>query len=219
MTFLFQRIISLLALVVLTGCSVVKNYLMEPTPELQSGTILFSDDFSTTENGWKTWNQDNSYVMFQAGGLHFFNNQSNYDFWSKPGYKFSDVKIQADAIKIGGPDNNSFGVICRMVDDLNFYAFIMSSDGYAGILKVFEGKYELLNGDTMEFSSAIFKGDSLNKITAECHGNDLSLAINGKNALLAEDSDFLSGDIGFIVGTFDEPGVEVLFDNLSVIQP
>ena len=129
------------------------------------------------------------------------------------------TKLQADAIKIGGPDNNSFGVICRMTDDLNFYAFIISSDGYSGILKVFEGKYELLNGDSMEFSSAIIKGDSLNQITAECFSNDLSLAVNGKNVLKAQDSDFTSGDVGFIVGTFDEAGVEVLFDNLSVIQP
>jgi hypothetical protein len=219
MTLQFRKILSLIGLVVLTNCSVVKDVLIKPTPQLLPGTILFADDFSTTENGWKTWNQDNSYVMFQAGGLHFFNNQPNYDFWSKPGYKFSDVKIQADAIKIGGPDNNSFGVICRMTDDLNFYAFIISSDGYSGILKVFEGKYELLNGDSMEFSSAIIKGDSLNQITAECFSNDLSLAVNGKNVLKAQDSDFTSGDVGFIVGTFDEAGVEVLFDNLSVIQP
>jgi hypothetical protein len=106
-----------------------------------------------------------------------------------------------------------------MVDESNLYAFVISSDGYAAILKVSEGSYELLNGDSMEFFSAIAQGDSLNRITAECNGNRLSLAINGQEALQAEDSSFSAGDIGYIVGTFDQAGVEILFDNLVVYQP
>ena len=213
---LFPFIISLLFL---SGCSTVQKIISNPTPEFLPGSVLFSDDFSTNDNGWKTWNQDNAYVNIEGGGLYFQINEPEYDYWSKPGYKFGNLVIQTDAIKVGGPNNNSYGVICRMLDEANFYAFLISSDGYAGILRVKEGIYELLNNDSMEFFAEIAQGDALNQITATCSDTQLSLAINGKIVLQEEDTNFTVGDIGFIAGTFTEPGVEIIFDNLVVLQP
>ena len=176
---LFPFFISLLFL---SGCSTVQKLTSNPTPEFLPGSVLFSDDFSTNDNGWKTWNQDNAYVNIEGGGLYFKKiNEPEYDYWSKPGYKkFENLVIQTDAIKVGGPNNNSYGVICRMLDEANFYAFLISSDGYAGILRVKEGVYELLNNDSMEFFAEIAQGDALNQITATCSDTQLSLAINGK---------------------------------------
>ena len=154
--------------------------------------------FQLNDNGWKTWNQDNAYVNIEGGGLYFQINEPEYDYWSKPGYKFENLVIQTDAIKVGGPNNNSYGVICRMLDEANFYAFLISSDGYAGILRVKEGIYELLNNDSMEFFAEIAQGDALNQITATCSDTQLSLAINGKIVLQEEDTNFTVGDIGFI---------------------
>lgn len=208
-----------ISLIFLSGCSTVQKLISNPTPELLPGSVLFSDDFSTNDNGWKTWNQDNAYVNIEGGGLYFQINEPEYDYWSKPGFKFENLVIQTDAIKVGGPNNNSYGVICRMLDEANFYAFLISSDGYAGILRVKEGVYELLNNNSMEFFAEIAQGDALNQITATCNDTQLSLAINGKIVLQEEDTNFTVGDIGFIAGTFAEPGVEIIFDNLVVLQP
>jgi len=217
---MFIRCISIFfSFLFLSGCSVIKGFIDRPTPEAIPGSVLFSDDFSTNQNDWKTWNQDNAYVNIEGGGLYFLINESEYDYWSKPGFNFENVVIQADAIKVGGPDDNSYGVLCRMVDEANFYAFIISSDGYAGILRVKEGTYELLNNNSMEFFPEIIQGDAVNQITASCNDTFLSLAINGKIVLQEQDDNFNSGDIGFIAGTFSEPGVEILFDNLVVLQP
>lgn len=218
-SFLLRIISFLVVSLTITSCTSVQKYFFNPTPEFIPGSVLFQDDFSTKENNWKTWNQENAFVDYQADGLYFLINEPYYDYWSKPGFKFSDVMIQTDAIKVGGPNNNSYGVICRMVDEENFYAFIISSDGYAGILKVIEGKYELLNNNSMEFFAEIVAGDAVNQLTAVCDNNQLSLAINGKIALQVEDTSFSTGDVGFLVGTFAEPGVEILFDNLVVLQP
>jgi len=206
-------------LICTTGCSSVQKYFLKPSPVPLSGSVLFSDDFSTTDNEWKSWNEANAMVIYQAGGLHFLINEPDVVYWSRPGYKFEDVKIQADAIKVSGPNNNSFGVICRMVDDQNFYAFLISSDGYSGILRVFEGKFDLLNNADLEFSSAIAKGDSLNQITAECSGDRLSLAVNGQTLFQVQDATFTSGDVGFIATSYNEIGVDIIFDNMVVFQP
>lgn len=209
----------LLSVFLLTGCSTIEKYINKSKPEVQSGSVLFTEDFSTMENGWNTWNELDSLVAFQEGGLHFFINQPDLVTWSRPGYKFSDVKIQADAIKIGGPDNNNFGVVCRMVDDQNFYAFLISSDGYGGILRVLDGQYQILNENALQFSAAINKGEALNQITAECSGQQLSLAVNGQPVFSSNDANFSTGDVGFLAGTYDETGVDIMFDNLIVYQP
>jgi hypothetical protein len=217
---IFKRVLSILIMLIfLSGCSAVQKIISNPTPELLPGSVLFSDNFSTNEAGWKTWNQDNAYVNIEGGGLYFLIDESEYDYWSKPGFKFENVVIQTDAIKVGGPNNNSYGVICRMVDESNFYAFLISSDGYAGILRVKEGIYELLNHNSMEFFAEIVQGEALNQMTASCNGSQLSLGINGKIVLQEEDTSFSVRDIAFIAGTFAEPGVKILFDNLVVLQP
>ncbi len=215
----YKVLIAICLLIFISGCESVQKYLNNPTPAPISGSVLFSDDFSTTANEWKTWNEPNAMVIYQANGLHFLINEPDQVYWSQPGFNFENVKIQADAIKISGPNNNSFGVVCRMVDDQNFYAFLVSSDGYAGILRVLDGQFELLNDDSMQFSSAIAQGDSLNQITAECSADNLSLAINGQLAFEVKDANFVRGDVGFIAVSYNEIGVDILFDNMVVFQP
>jgi hypothetical protein len=202
-----------------SACAVIQQIAARPTVETPSGSILFREDFSSDKNGWKTWNEDGSYVKYEGEGLHFFIGKQNYDFWSKPGYRFSDVIIEVDAVKIDGPDNNAYGVICRMVDEENYYAFIISSDGYAGILKVKGGIYQLLNNETLDYSTSIIQSDAMNKITAGCIGNQLTMRVNDTEIFLLTDPDFSVGDVGLMAGSYNEPGTDIFFDNLTVFQP
>lgn len=218
--FLMRKIVlSLLLLFLLSACSVMDSIFPMQTEVPASGTVLFSDSFSSPESGWNTWNQNGSYVIYQADGLRFFIDKPNLDFYSKPGFDFPDVRIEAEAIKVDGPDNNSYGIICRMQNEKNYYAFVISSDGYAGIIRVQEGVYELINSDTMEFAGSINQGKSINYLVATCQGNQLSFDINGVNQFSIKDDRFASGDVGLIAGSFDEPGVDIFFDSLTVFQP
>jgi hypothetical protein len=212
-------IFSFLVMLSLTACSVLDLLPTRETEVPLTGSVLLSDTFSNVETGWKTWNQDGSFVIYQVDGLRFYIDKANLDFWSTPGYQFQDVRIEVEAIKIDGPDNNSYGVICRMQDDKNFYAFVISSDGYAGIIKVEEGIYQLINDQSMEFASSINKGRAINNLSVTCEGNQLSFDINGEKQFSITDDGFLNGEVGLIAGSFDEPGVDIFFDNLSVFQP
>ena len=102
----------------------------------QSDNVLFQDDFSDTSSGWDRVSVEDGVTDYADGAYRIFVNTSDSDVWANPGLKFDDVYVEVDATKIGGADDNDYGVICRYQDGDNFYFFVISSDGYYGVGKV-----------------------------------------------------------------------------------
>jgi hypothetical protein len=181
--------------------------------------ILFKDDFSDPSSGWDQVSEDEGITDYGDGVYRIMINTDNTDIWANPGLNFSDTVIEVDARKVGGPDDNDFGIICRYQDLSNFYFFIVSSDGFYGIAKMVDGEQVLLGLENMEYSEAINQGNSNNKLRADCVGKNLVLHINGQKLMEVTDSQYTSGDAGLIAGTFDVPGTEIHFDNFAVRKP
>lgn len=163
---------------------------------------------------------------YQDGGFRMWVNDTMLDIWSVAHQNLpSDVRIEVDATKIGGPDANDFGIICRYSEDdahrlYNFYFFIISSDGRATIAIMNNSRQRYLTASgNMEPSSAIRTGNASNHIRADCIGNTLTLYVNGQRVAQEVDQTHASGDVGLIAGTWDEVGVEILFDNFVVTRP
>lgn len=184
-----------------------------------AGEVLFRDDFSDLESGWDTWDNGLSFVRYEYGGLRILVNEPHFDYWSRPKKNFGDVRLEVEAAKLGGPDNNDFGLLCRYQDRDNFYAFLVSSDGYGGILKVKDGSYELIGEGQLQYNETIRQGSAANYLRAECVGARLSLFVNGQKLHEVQDADFSSGDVGVIVGAYEVPGVDIFFDNFVVYNP
>ena len=185
----------------------------------QPGGVLFQDDFSDPSRGWDRVNVNDGVTDYADGAYRISVNSSHTDVWANPGLNFSDVQVEVDATKVGGDDNNDYGVICRYLDSENFYFFIVSSDGYYGIGKVVGGEQQLIGEPSMPPSEVINRGDVSNHLSAVCAGSRLSLYINGEFLTEVEDTDFTSGDVGLVAGTFDQPGVDITFDNFVVTKP
>ncbi len=191
-----------------------------PSPTPAGPAVLFQDDFSNPESGWDRVNAKDGITDYtDTGAYRIFVNVDNTDVWANPGLNFTDVRIEVDATKVGGPDDNDFGVICRYQGLDNFYFFIISSDGYYAIGKVQEGEQTLLSGENMEYSDAILQGMATNHLRADCVGPHLVLFVNGNKLAEARDDAFADGDVGLIAGTFDTKGTDILFDNFTVFQP
>ncbi len=189
----------------------------EPTamPEL-----LFFDDFSDPNSGWDRVDEADFYTDYYNGAYRIKVYLEKYDNWANPGDNiFTDVSIEVDTTKNGGPDDNDFGVICRYQDPNKFYYAMISSDGYYGITKVVGDSSELLGHEELQPSDAIKQGESLNHIRFDCVGSQLSLYVNGQLIDQQEDSEYSYGNVGLIAGTYDIPGTDILFDNFSVRQP
>ena len=181
--------------------------------------VLFQDDFSDTSSGWDRVDVEEGVTDYVEGVYRIYVNTDSTDVWANPGLDFTDTIVEVEAKKVGGPDDNDFGVICRYVDTNNFYFFIISSDGYYGLGRVQDGVQELLGEAELMPSEAIKTGNVTNNIKADCVGSTLTLYANGTQLISVEDTTFTSGDVGLLAGTFDAPGTDIHFDNFVVRQP
>jgi hypothetical protein len=217
-------IISLIAffcLFTFTGCSLLPSASKKNVEESQHpGGIYFSDDFSSPPNGWGTIGCDGGEVDFNYGGLIIKVSSPNSLYWTVNAGNYVNTTIDVDAVLLDGPINDNFGVVCRFVDNGNFYGFLVTHDGYFGVFKMIDGKMVLTGNKTnLDYSEVIRQGGVVNHITAECNESILKLTVN--DALLSEiqDNSFSSGQIGLIAGAYGTAGVQVLFDNFKVTQP
>ncbi len=201
-----------------TGCAPL---FLRNTAEKQAkpGTVLFQDDFSNPPSGWGLWSREGGLVEYHNGGLRIQVNATQFDFWSVAGKYFGDVQMEVDASKLGGADDNDFGLICRYQDKDNFYMLVISSDGYYGIAKVKGGQYSMIGSDQLQYSDAIKAGQATNHLRADCVGPKIRFYANGQKLLEVTDPDFPKGDIGVLAGAYGVQGVDILFDNVMVKQP
>ena len=186
-------------------------------PEVHSGDILYQEQFERNTTGWARIANDNGIMDYDGGGYRILVRQPKLNIWSTSEKNFGDVRVEADVIKLNGPDENRMGLVCRYQSG-DYYFFVVSNDGYFAIGKFIGGLTLLLGQSEMQASEAI-KAGSMNHLRADCIGDRLTFYINFTEAASATDSDFPSGDVGVLAGSFSQPGVDVLFDNFMVIQP
>lgn len=187
----------------------------------QPGNMFFQDDFSNASSGWPAVRTGEGITDYQDGMYRIFVNVDNNDYFANPGLSLQrDVRIEVDATKAAGSDDNDFGLLCRYQDNNNFYQFVVSSDGFVGIVKYVDGAMQNLDGQTLLESAAVHTGNSQNHIRADCLKDTLTLFVNGQQVSTVKDTTFMgNGDVGVFAGTYDTPGTDIYFDNFIVTRP
>jgi ribosomal protein L40E len=183
---------------------------------------LFHDDFSDPNSGWEFYENDNGSTGYESGGYRMHVVTANWLSWATlPDIFQNDVRIEVDATKIDGPDDNDIGVICRFQDNSNYYYLGISNDGYAAIYKSLQGEFSIISSEDGKWQKVdgIYPGSANNHIRADCIGNTLTLYANGAQIATATDDSFTGGQVSLAVGTFDTGGVDILFDNFFVYRP
>jgi hypothetical protein len=179
------------------------------------GSVLFQDDFSSAAGGWRVGQDDAGLVEYYGGGIRISVNQPAAARLTFPRLVFKDVRAEVDTLKLGGPEDNNFGLICRYQNGSNFYFFEISSDGYYTVGKYIKGVMSLIGMSQMQSHNAIHQGDAIN----DCAGTDLTFYVNGEKVAGVADDELKSGDVGLIAGSLKTAGTDILFDNFSVLQP
>ena len=182
--------------------------------------MLLSDTFETEANQWSILTGVKSNVEINNGELSFQVKDRNVFYFTNPTGKFTDVDLTFEATLAEGPNANSmFGGQCRKRDDSNFYLFAISGNGFYAVTKYVDDDWQHLVEWTK--SSAIKTGKATNTLRLICSGEALQLWVNGVRLVTLKDSAFKTGQIGLVVGTFDEtsPNSRVVFDNLSATFP
>jgi len=201
---------------VLSGCALPLPH--APAPAVPSGSVLYQDDFSTTASGWDRLAHDGGIMDYDGSGYRILVTAEGADVWSTPNRNFRDARIEVDAGKLGGPDSNRIGLICRD-DGASHYFFVIGSDGYYGLGVFTGGKAALLGQAAMQPSDAITQGTAVNHLRLDCDGSTLSGYVNGVKVAQVQDATLSNGEVGVLAGAFDEPGADIVFDNFVVLQP
>src|SRR5215211_3888276 len=162
------------------------------------GDILYQEQFENNTTGWARISNDNGIMDYDGGGYRILVRQPKLNIWSTSEKDFSDVRVEADVIKLNGPNENRMGLICRYRGG-DYYFFMISNDGYYVIGKFIGGLTLLLGQTEMQASDAIQIG-TMNHLRADCIGDKLTFYINFTEVASATDPDFLSGDVGLVAG-------------------
>jgi pectate lyase len=200
--------------------------LINPQPTTRGSSsgqqILFQDNFSNVNSGWDRTHNEFGSTDYDNGGFRINIIQTDSFFFANPYQSLqNDVRVEVDATKIGGPDDNAFGVQCRYQDVDNYYFFYISSDGFTGIgIDKAATKTIISSSDgKLVPNSNINQGATTNHIRADCIGSNLTLFVNGTQIASASDNTFTGGDVGLIAKTYSTGGTDILFHNFFVYQP
>lgn len=220
------KIILLLILLpmILSGCDMLPFAdVLFPTEEIsekQQPEDLYIDDFSDPNSGWDRMRSNEGFTDYEEGTYQIYINKPTTDYFSTPYRSYKDVGLEVQAVRLGDPVENNFGLVCRFSDERNFYLGQVSSDGYFGIFKVRDGEYLQLDNEYMRLSEVILSEvNEVNLLRFDCQGQKLFLFVNGTLLASVEDDDYSIGDIGLLAGTFEQPGVLIAFDNFRILQP
>ena len=216
-----NRLLTLFSLLIVLSlaCSTAVPKTSAPQDQTAlSGSVLFQDDFTRSISGWDRFMSAEGTMDYDAGGYRMLVNSPNTNFWSTPHKNFADVRMEVDAGKLGGPDENRIGLICRFTGN-DYYFFLISSDGFYGVGIYKGGQAVLLGQSEMQVNSNIKTGLAVNHLRADCVGGTLTFYVNGFQVTSVQDATLKSGDIGMLAGTFAQPGVDVIFDNFVALKP
>ncbi|MBN1119759.1 MAG: immune inhibitor A [Anaerolineae bacterium] len=187
------------------------------TQELGEG-VLFADDFSFPCSGWNY-----STTLHHAGGYDndrfFLKTMGQYEMaeaFTQDIYEEAvvDVEMRWDYT----PSLHYAGLACAAAEYGNYYSFTIDNNGYYLVDRLVDGNWVTLIDWT--FSPFINQGQgSMNRLKLQCDEERAAFAVNGVTLASFSDYDHQPGKIGLIAGTYDDPYMQVSFDNLTIREP
>ena len=224
---------SVLLLATMLACSTVSNIVatptstplptstptLIPTPTATPNPVLFEDDEFTDSCTLDSTTDVERFV--ENGQFNMRVLTPLFVAWTEcTQVEYGDFILEVDATQVGGPDNNTYGVIFRYgLDAKEFYTFLISGDGfYVFTVDGAERTEPEFLVDWTE-SSAINKGAQTNHIKVVAVGSNMKYYVNDQLLGEVQDTRFSTGTLGFFAGTLKEGGVQVSFDNLKISQP
>jgi len=182
---------------------------------LKERAPILEEQFRRDDRTWNTQSDDDVTRAYRNGTLRLTIVSDQTVAWSLTEQTVSDFYLEADAYHLEGPVNNQYGLIFRFVDDANFYLFTISADGYYALQKLEGGEWSNLVEWTETSAINTGEGDG-NTLGILAEGPQITLLVNDEALATVEDDSFSTGQIAVSVGTFDEGGVAVGFDDLTL---
>ena len=179
--------------------------------------LLFFDDFESNENEvWDLGEYNELDFSIVDGWLTYAFKMPSYVSWDVTGMiDQQNVLMEAYFANDAEATENLQGFVCRYQDSENFYFITFGNDSYILIGKYFNGERIVLTEGYDE--SGIIQAD-FNLAQVTCQNERFSLFVNNEVVAEVEDANpmLISGDVGFFVGSYDDPSVKLSMDDFVV---
>lgn len=205
-------------LVGLAGCA---RATLQPAVEFDED-VLYHDEFVPDRMGEWQFEGDsagrttiiNEQMVIELSAPHLL------QFTTLNNLTFADFALEVDARQVGGDLQNSYGVLFRMQDPQRFYRFEVTGNGlYMLERRNADGTWTRFLEDWVP-SPAINQGiNASNRLQVVAQGPLLSAYVNEVLVQEVNDDLYPAGAIALDAGTFNQPAIQVAFDNLVVRQP
>ncbi len=211
----------LLLLLLMAACS-------SPTPSppptatatTPSATSSFKDDFEPPNPAWARFETAESAVYAQAGELFLEDRGKGIGVYAPLASKtYTDTMVTVQVRHVQGTVNNWMGVICRQLDQDNYYLLAISADGFYLVLRVEDGiQMPLVGPETSDF---IHTGKARNDLGVRCVGNALSLWVNDERVSTYLDNALHgAGGVALFSDAVERGETSVTaFDNFTLTKP
>jgi hypothetical protein len=136
--------ISLIVLALLAGCGVT-------IPSPRAGQLLYVSTFDAFNEDWQLYEGELSALVADVNGnpaLQIAVDTIQAGAFTVANQAYSDFDVIVEATQVAGPqdiDAPGFGVLFRHQDNDNFYAFMISGDGYYQVIKRQDGIDQVLS--------------------------------------------------------------------------
>lgn len=183
------------------------------------GNDTFTETFDEA-GSWRVENSNDVTGEIREGVFDFTVTADELTTWTTAGQNFGDGIYSVEATQVAGPDNNAYGMLFRVDDENdNFYAFLISGDGFVWIGRYRDGgatELEPIVNDWWFESPVINQGNASNKLSVQAEGQNLIFFVNDQEVGRVTDDAFSSGDIGLMVRSLGLGGVNIQFDNFTI---
>ena len=132
------------------------------------------------------------------------------------GQSYADLTLEIEMAPLSSsePGLVEYGLVYRAQDADNYYAFVVGSDGYYGVLRI-EEKEETQLVEWQLFPH-IHRDGQANRLRVACAGDACDFFVNDEYATTVEDNVWLDGDVGLWARGFAGGSAIVRFQSARV---
>jgi hypothetical protein len=194
------------------------DFTLAPQPEIPAGGLA-AENFESSCGLFAPIVEDDFSDAIANGALTMEVNKSQTTHGTLAEGVYDDVVVSVDSTLPPFPaGNSSWGVICRYVDDLNFFGFEVRADGSHRIFSVENGVETDLSpfeeSEVIDLSPA-----AVNNMVVACVEETVSLTVNGEVVAFAEEVGLSTGQVGLILSSDVITPARISFDNFLVTGP
>jgi hypothetical protein len=168
--------------------------------------VAFHEDFTDNRNTWP----ESDKAFLENGEYHLYDKESGHVFWNSTAGIHGDFTLEAKIRKVDGPDGQSYGIVFRLLDGDNYYAFLIRGDGRYRFDKQVDDKWESIIA--AKKVDAVNEANRANVLRVVCKEQSFDFYINDQKVDSVQDSFLSEGKIGF----FANQNVHMAVDYVTV---